>query len=117
MQQLTYTPTENKSTKVHGNQQSIYDINTQRQKLDKGMLISNNIKVNLNIQQLTNTSCLVTKIKATLKTPIKKLEKPIFLFRRTHGAAVRNSKILAAFKGDLGAAIAAHKDSPVNYTS
>ena len=30
---------------------------------------------------------------------------------------VRNSKILAAFKDDLGAAIAAHKDSPVNYGS
>ena len=32
-------------------------------------------------------------------------------------AAVRNSKILAAFKGDLGAKIAAHKDIPVNYGS
>ena len=27
------------------------------------------------------------------------------------------AKILAAFKGDLGAAISAHKDSPVNYGS
>ena len=37
-----------------------------------------------------------------------------FSFKRTHEAEVRNSKIMAAFKGDLGAAIAAHKDIPVN---
>ena len=36
-------------------------------------------------------------------------------FSRTHEAAVRNSKIIVAFKGDLGAAIASHKDSPFNY--
>ena len=39
------------------------------------------------------------------------------MFRRTPEAVFSNSKILAAFKGDLGAAIAAHKDSPVNYGS
>ena len=64
-----------------------------------------------------NKSWLVTTTKATLKIPIQKSEKPIFSFKRTHEAAVRNSKILAAFKGDLGTAIAAHKDSPVNYGS
>ena len=64
---------------------------------------------------MTNASWLVTTIKAILKTPIQKYKNPIFLFRRTHGAAVKNSKILAAFKGDLGAAIAAQKNSPVNY--
>ena len=53
----------------------------------------------------------------TLKTPIQKSEKPIFSFRRTHEAAVRNRKILAAFKGDLGTSIADHKDSPVYYGS
>ena len=67
------------------------------------MIIANTLKVKLNSQQ---------SIKATLKTQIQKFEKPIFLFRRTHEAAVRNIKILAAFKGDLGAAIAAQKDSP-----
>ena len=36
---------------------------------------------------------------------------------RTHEASVRNSKILEAFKGDLGAALAAQKDSAVNYRS
>ena len=35
MQQLTYTPTENTSTNVHGNQQSIYNINIQHQELEK----------------------------------------------------------------------------------
>ena len=30
-------------------------------------------------------------------------------------ASVRNRKILAALKGDLGAEIAAHKDIPVNH--
>ena len=81
------------------------------------MLIANTLKGKLNSQQLSNASWLVTMINATLKTPIQKFEKPIFSFRRTHEASVRNSKILAAFKGDLGAAIAAHKESPVNYGS
>ena len=61
-----------------------------------------------------NTSWLVTTIKLTLKTPIQKFEKPIFSFRITHEAAVSNNKILAAFRGDLGATIAANKDSLVN---
>ena len=52
-----------------------------------------------------------------LKTPIQKFENPIILLSKTHEAAVRNSKILAAFKGDLGAAIAAQNDIPVNYGS
>ena len=39
------------------------------------------------------------------------------MFKRTHEAAVRNSKIIAAFKVDLGAATAAHKYIPVNYRS
>ena len=81
------------------------------------MLIANTLKGELNSQQSTNASWLVTTIKATLKIPIQKFEKPIFSFKRTHEAAVRNSKIMAAFKGDLGAAIAAHKESPINYGS
>ena len=97
MKKLTYTPTYNPSTNVHGNQQSIYDINTQHKELDKGVLIANTLKVKLKIQHLTSASWLVTMIKATLKTPIQKFENPIFSFRRTHEAAVRNSKILVAF--------------------
>ena len=81
------------------------------------MLIANTLKGELNSQQFTNASWLVTTIKATLKIKIQKFEKPIFSFKRNHEASVRNSKTLAAFKGDLGAAIAAHKDSPVNYGS
>ena len=81
------------------------------------MLIENTIKGKLNSQQKTNTSWLVKKSKAILKTPTQKSENPIFLFRRKHEAAVRNSKILAAFKGDLCVEIAAHKDSPVKYVS
>ena len=89
----------------------------QRQELDKGMIIANNLKGKLNIPHTTNESWIVTTIKAILKTPIQKFEKSIFLFRRTHAAVVRNSKILAAFKGDLIADIAAQKDTPVNYGS
>ena len=81
------------------------------------MLIANTLKGKLNSQQSTNASWLVATIKATLKIPIQKFEKPIFSFKKTHEAAVRNSKILAAFKGDLGAANAAHKAIPVNYGS
>ena len=59
----------------------------------------------------------MTAIKAILKTPIQKCENPIFSFRRTHDVAFMNIKILAAFKGDLGAAIVAQKNSPLNYGS
>ena len=79
------------------------------------MLISNTLKGKLNSQQRTNVSWLVTTIKAALKTPIQKFENPIFSFSKTHEAAVRNCKTLAALKGDLGAAIAAKKDIPVNH--
>ena len=57
----------------------------------------------------------MTTIRAILNTPIQKFENPIFSFRRTHEAAVRNRKILAAFNGDLGAEIAAQKEIRVNY--
>ena len=79
------------------------------------MIISNTLKGNMNSQQTTNASWLVTTIKEVLKTPIQKFEKPIFLFRKTHEAAVRSSKILAAFKGDLDAAIESQNVIPVNY--
>ena len=79
--------------------------------------IENTLKGKLNSQQSTNASWLVTTIRTTLNTPIQKSEKPIFSFRRTHEAVVRNIKILAAFKGDLGPAISAHKDILVNYGS
>ena len=79
------------------------------------MLIAKTLEGKLNSPQSTNALWLVTTIKATLKIPIQKFEKPIFSFKRTHEAAVRNRKTLASFKGDLGAAIAAHKDIPVNY--
>ena len=115
MKTITYTPAYNPSTNVHVNQQSMYDINTHRKELDKGMLTANTLKGNLNNQQWTNASWIVTTIKATLKTPIKKLEKLIFLFRITHEPEFRNRKILASFNGDLYASIEAHKDSPVNY--
>ena len=76
----------------------MYDINIQRQKLYKGILKENTLKVKLNSQKTTNASWIVITIKAILNTPIQKFEKPIFLFRRTHEAAVRNSKILTAIK-------------------
>ena len=49
--------------------------------------------------------------------PIQKWEKPILLFKRTNEAAVRNSKTLSAFNGDLGEEIAAQKGIPLNYRS
>ena len=103
MKTLTYNPTYNLSTNVHGYQQSISDINTQCIELDKGMIIANTLKVKLNSQQSTNVSWLVTTIKATLQISIQKFDKSIFSFKRTHEAAVRNRKIIPAFKGDLAA--------------
>ena len=44
-------------------------------------------------------------LKEILKMPIKKLDTPNFSFKRTNKAADRNSKILSAFNGNLGAAI------------
>ena len=54
MKTLTYNPTDNTSTNVHGNQQSISDINTQRIELDKGVFIANTPKGKLNSLQYTN---------------------------------------------------------------
>ena len=72
MQQLTQTPTENPSTNIHGNQINIYDINIQCQDHKKVFHIANTLKSKLNSQQKMNASCIVTKIKAILKTPIQK---------------------------------------------
>ena len=57
------------------------------------------------------------KIIAILKTPIQKLEKSIFSFRRTNEVAVRNSKIFTAFTGDLDISIAAQKYRTLHYIS
>ena len=97
MKTLTYTPTDNTSKNVHGNQQYIYDINIQRQELDKGMLVENTRKVKPDNQHTKNASWLVTTIKTILKTPIPKFENPIFLFKRTHEVAVRNIKICVTY--------------------
>ena len=79
------------------------------------MLITSTLKGKLNSQQSKNASWLVTTIKSTMKISIQKFGNPIFSFNRAHEAAVRDIKIMAAFKSDLGAAIAAHKESTVNY--
>ena len=55
MKQLTHTPTENKGKTTPGNQPNIYDINIQRQELNKRINIANTLKVKLNSQQRTNT--------------------------------------------------------------
>ena len=39
------------------------------------------------------------------------------MFKITNKEAVRNSKILVVFNSDLGAVIAAQKDSSLNYES
>ena len=39
----------------------------------------------------------------------------IFLFKRTNEASVSNSKILAAFNGDLKIEITSQKGSPLNH--
>ena len=70
MQKITHTPTENRSTNIHGNQQEIYDINIQSQKLYKGILTENTLKGKLSSQQKTNTSLLVKTIKEILNTSI-----------------------------------------------
>ena len=62
------------------------------------MLIVNTLKVKLNSQKTMNAMWLVTTIKAILKKPIQKFEKPILLFKRTQEATVSNRKILAAIK-------------------
>ena len=81
------------------------------------MNIADILKGELNRQQKTNTSWLVTTIKEIPKTPIQKLDQPIFLFNITNKAAARNIKILSALNCNLGAALAAQKGVPLNYGS
>ena len=50
MQQLTHIPKENISTKIHENKPNIYDINIQRQELNKGTNIENTLKGKLSSQ-------------------------------------------------------------------
>ena len=57
------------------------------------------------------------KNKSDTEDANSEIRKTIFSFRRTHEAAVRNSQILSTFKGELGEAISAQKDIPVNYGS
>ena len=52
-----------------------------------------------------------------LKIPIHKLDKRIFSFKRKNEAASRNIKILASFKGNLGADIAAQNYIALKYIS
>ena len=49
--------------------------------------------------------------------PVKRLETPVFSFKRTHGTAVQNSQILATFNGNLGAEMEDQKGSPLDYGS
>ena len=81
------------------------------------MYPENILKGNINRQKNTNTSWLVKKIKEMMKTPIQKLDKPIFSFKRTNEAASRNIKIISTFNGNLGTVLAAQNDSPLNYGS
>ena len=94
----------------------MYDVNIQIQELNKGMYISDTLKGKLSRQQKTNTLWLVRTNKGILKTRTHKLEKPIFLFKITNEAAVRNSKTITKFNGDL-AAIVAQKGRTLNYGS
>ena len=47
--------------------------------------------------------------------PNSEILKYHFLFSKTHEVEFRNSKIIAAFNGELGASIARQKDSQVKY--
>ena len=81
------------------------------------MYLGNIFKNKLKRKQNKNTSWLITTIKKTPKTPIQKLDKPIFSFKRTNEAASRNIKIISTFNGNLGTVLAAQNDSPLNYGS
>ena len=81
------------------------------------MHIANTLKVNLNSQQKTTTSWLVTTIKAILNAPIQKLENPISHSGEQTRQQSGMAKILVTFNGDLGVAIAAQKDILLNYGS
>ena len=79
------------------------------------MYLANILKGKLNRQKTTNTSFLVTTIKEIIKTPIQKMDKPIFSLKIKNDAASRNRKIILAFNGNLGAAIAAENNIPLKY--
>ena len=48
-------------------------------------------------------------------TTSQETRKPVFFFKQTQEAARNNSQILAAFNGNLGAAIEAQKVIPLDY--
>ena len=73
MKKLKHTPIKNLITNIHGYQQTIYDINIQRQENNKAVIIEKTLKGNMNSHQKTNTLWLVT--------PTQKLENPIFSSR------------------------------------
>ena len=118
IQQLTHNPTEIPSTNININQQNIHDINIQRHKLNKGILIEKPLKYKAE-QSIEDERIVDSNNNQSgtedANTEIQKSENPIFSFRRTHESGVRNSKILVEFKVDLSAAVAAQKDRPVNY--
>ena len=67
--------------------------------------------------QKSNVPRLVTAIKILIIKPISKLSPPVLSFKRTQEAARQIIQILAAFNGNLGAAIESQKGSPLDYGS
>ena len=59
----------------------------------------------------------MTTITRLIIKPVQKLGNPVFSFKRTYEATWNNSQILAAFNGNLGAAIETQKGSPIYYGS
>ena len=59
----------------------------------------------------------MTTIKKLIIKPVKKLISPVFSFKWTQEAAQKNSQIIAAFNGKLGAAIESQKGIPLEYVS
>ena len=90
---------------------------SQCQSLDKGKQIAEIIKSKLYEKKKSNATWLVTTIKILIIKLVKKLEKPVFSFKRTYEAAQINSQILAAFNGTLGASIEAQTGSRLYYGS
>ena len=70
----------------------------QRQHLLKGSKSYRLVALSWGLPSSVHSDQINTINTVILKTPVQKFENPIFLFRRTHEAAVRDNKMLAAIK-------------------
>ena len=75
------------------------------------------LKGNLDRTKNSNATWVGTTIKRLIIEPVKRFGLPVLYCKWTQGTARHNSQILAAFNGNLGAAMESQMGSPLDYGS